>query len=123
MAATLTRFVDFITARPLEGLGKDLATVKRLCRDDVEAVDLIDRVSVVPNHRPVSSDNVTTFGEPAERGNRADAAIRRLRKDRPDLHARVIAGELSPHTAAVSGLGLHPAQQAAVAGVPRGAAQ
>ena len=93
MAATLTRFVDFITARPLEGLGKDLATVKRLCRDDVEAVDLIDRVSVVPNRRPVSSDNVTTFGEPAERGNRADATIRRLRKDRPDLHQRVIAGE------------------------------
>ena len=31
-------------------------------------------------------------------GQSADAAaLRRLRKDRPDIHARVLAGELSPH--------------------------
>jgi hypothetical protein len=30
-------------------------------------------------------------------GNSAAAAIRRLRKDRSDIHARVLAGELSPH--------------------------
>ncbi len=82
-------------------MGTDLATVKRLCRDDMEAVDLVDSVTIAPNHRPVSSDNVTTSVEPAKRGNRADAAIRRLRKDRPDLHARVLAGELSPHAAAI----------------------
>ena len=28
---------------------------------------------------------------------RADSCLRRLRKDRPDIHARVLAGELSPH--------------------------
>jgi hypothetical protein len=30
-------------------------------------------------------------------GNSRTAFIRRLRKDRPDIHARVLAGELSPH--------------------------
>jgi hypothetical protein len=30
-------------------------------------------------------------------GTSAAASIRRLRKDRPDIHARVLAGELSPH--------------------------
>ena len=30
-------------------------------------------------------------------GNRAAYAHHRLRRDRPDIHARVLAGELSPH--------------------------
>jgi hypothetical protein len=30
-------------------------------------------------------------------GNSRKAALRRLRKDRPDIHARVLAGELTPH--------------------------
>ena len=30
-------------------------------------------------------------------GNSRAAFLRRLRKDRPDIHARVLAGELSPH--------------------------
>jgi hypothetical protein len=34
-------------------------------------------------------------------GTSAAAAHRRLRKDRPDLHARVLAGELSPNTAMI----------------------
>ncbi len=32
-------------------------------------------------------------------GNTAAKALRRLRKERPDLHARVLAEELSPHAA------------------------
>jgi hypothetical protein len=35
------------------------------------------------------------------RGNTAAAALRRLRKDRPDIHGRVLAGELSPHAGMV----------------------
>lgn len=34
-------------------------------------------------------------------GTSADAALRRLRKDRPDLHARVLDGELSAHAAMI----------------------
>lgn len=34
-------------------------------------------------------------------GNSREGALRRLQKDRPDLHERVIAGELSAHAAAI----------------------
>ena len=89
---------EIVTTDAPEGLGTELETIKRLCRDDVEAVGLIDQVTARPKHVHASdSDNVTI----TKRGNRADAALRRLRKDRPDLHERVLAGELSPHAAAV----------------------
>lgn len=97
--ATFSRFVEFVTAKPLEGLGADLKTIKRLCGDDVEAVDLVDRVT---QHRPgPHQENGNNVTELRPEGNTAAKALRRLRKDRPDLHARVIAGELSPHAAAV----------------------
>lgn len=97
--ATFKRFVDFVAAKPLDGLGTDLATVKRLCRDDAGAVDLIDRVT-----QHASGPQQTTGNNVPElrpEGNSAAKALRRLRKDRPDLHARVLSGELSPHAAAV----------------------
>jgi hypothetical protein len=34
-------------------------------------------------------------------GNASAAALRRLRKDRPDLHAEVMAGEQSANAAAI----------------------
>jgi hypothetical protein len=96
--ARFSRFVDFVQAKPMDGLGTDLATIKRLCSDDMGAVDLIDRVTQLPAHRPVTVDNVHS-SEVRPDGNSRDAALRRLRKDRPDLHERVIGGELSPHAA------------------------
>ena len=35
-------------------------------------------------------------------GNTRAYALRRLRKSRPDLHQRVLAGEISPHAAMVA---------------------
>ncbi len=35
------------------------------------------------------------------RGNNPGYAVARLQRDRPDLHERVLAGELSPHAAAI----------------------
>lgn len=37
----------------------------------------------------------------APTGTSTEAALRRLRKDRPDLHQRVINGELSAHAAMI----------------------
>jgi hypothetical protein len=34
-------------------------------------------------------------------GNARQQALRRLRKDQPDLQAKVLAGELSPHAATI----------------------
>ena len=44
-------------------------------------------------------DNVNTSTRPG--GNSPSYALRRLRKNRPDLHARVLANELSPNGAMV----------------------
>jgi hypothetical protein len=49
-------------------------------------------------------DNINSSSpEETERpsGTSREAALRRLRKDRPDLHERVIARELTPHAAMV----------------------
>lgn len=91
-------FVEFVMAHPPRGLGTDLRTIRQLCADDMEAVDLLDRVE----QRPASIhavDNINGTERPT--GTSTGQAIRRLRKDCPDLHARVLAGELSPHAAAV----------------------
>jgi hypothetical protein len=37
------RFEEFVEAKPLEGLGCTVAILRRICRDDSEAIDLIDR--------------------------------------------------------------------------------
>jgi hypothetical protein len=63
--------------------------------------DARDRGNQRPRGRPkknVSNSHAVTdnFSGRPKSGTRADA-LRRLRKDRPDIHARVLAGELSPH--------------------------
>ncbi len=93
----------------------DPAMAERICRDDKEATDLIDAAEQTPRGRPrngvnhpnkdggrertdlVSNVNEVEAGRP--RGNGSQYAIRRLRKDRPDLHAEVVAGAKSPHAA------------------------
>src|SRR5262245_6274034 len=50
-----------------------------------------------PAHRPKKGDNTQNDVTLSERGNSPSYALARLRKDRPDIHARVLAGELSPH--------------------------
>lgn len=47
-----------------------------------------------------SCDNVTAISS-GDRGNAPAYALRRLKRDRPDLAARVLAGEMSAHAAAV----------------------
>jgi len=94
------RFDTFVKASPPKGLGSDLAMVKRICADDPEAIDLIDRVTQKHVGRPViKKDNVHSYDRPA--GNTSQRALRKLRADRPDLHAQVLAKALSPHAAMV----------------------
>lgn len=97
-------FASFVgSARP-DGLGIDLDTLRKLCRDDPEARDIIDRETQRPSggdrHSQTFNDNnVNTEQRPV--GNSADQALRKLRADAPSLHGRVLAGELSPHAAMV----------------------
>ena len=72
--------------------------IERLIKHDPKALDLLDRATVGPQgaHR-----YIVTVSEPT-RGHARQYALRRLRKDRPDLHARVLAGEMKPHRALVA---------------------
>jgi hypothetical protein len=91
-------FAAFVTTPPLEGLGATLDQLRGICRGDREALDAIDRATQNAHGVHVGDvDNVNV--RPG--GNASAAALRRLRKDRPDLHAEVLAGEKSPHAAMV----------------------
>lgn len=94
------RFADFVTTKPLEGVGTDVETLRRLCRDDIEAMDALDRATANHAGRPCNSVESTELETPP--GQTTPGTLRRLRKDAPELHARVLQGELSPNAAAVA---------------------
>lgn len=73
--------------------------LQRICADDTEALDLIDRV--VQGKQGERTDLVDNVHEVGSRptGNDRQRALRKLRKDSPVLHAEVLAGKLSPHAA------------------------
>lgn len=85
------------------GLGSTIRQLENLCRDDKEALDAIDRATQGDHggNRRSGTFNVDNVHIERPSGNRESTALRRLRKDRPDLHARVLAGELSANWAMV----------------------
>ena len=92
------RFADFVVTPPLKGLGTDVDLVRRIVKDDVETLDLLDQALQNPHGGDRSkNDNVQL----APTGNQREGALRRLRKDAPELHAEVLAGRLSAHAAMV----------------------
>lgn len=96
------RFEDFVRAPIPEGLGLEPAALRRLLpAGDVELLDMYDRA--VGHNQGQRTDLVDNVNEVQARpvGNAAQTALRRLHKDRPDLHARVLAHNLSPHAAMV----------------------
>lgn len=101
--ARFKRFVDFVATKPLEGLGADLPTLRRLCADNPAALDALDRATKGrQGERTDLFNNVKEVDDPdPPMGNTAAYALRKLRADAPELHEQVIAGELSPHAAMV----------------------
>ena len=95
-------FVDFVKTKPLEGLGADISMRQRMCGSDIEALDLIDR-AVQGKHggdrksREFKDNNVRL--DQNRGGSSHQYALRKLRKSRPDLHARVLSEELSVNQA------------------------
>ena len=89
-------FESFITENPPKGLGSTIQQVRNMCRDDTEAIDAIDKATkrdVGTNQHSEGFDNIQ--GQAAPTGTSKAQALRRLRKDAPGVHARVIAGEIS----------------------------
>jgi hypothetical protein len=94
------RFEEFVVRAPLKGLGASVELVRRVVADDPEAVDLLDRaLQGRQGQRTDLVDNIHKVERPA--GTSQTAALRRLRKDAPELHAEVLAGNLSAHAAMV----------------------
>ena len=75
-----------------------MALVQRVVADDPVAVDLLDQALQRPSS--IHAHN-NVQGTEAPVGNSQAAALRRLRKDAPELHAEVLAGNLSAHAAMV----------------------
>lgn len=100
------RFAEFVTTPPTKGLGASVELVRRIVADDVETLDLLDQALVGgQGERSDLVDNVNEVKRPT--GNSTDQALRRLRKDAPELHAEVLAGNLTAHAAMVRA-GLRP---------------
>ena len=89
---------------PLEGLGASLDLVRRLVEDDPEVLDMLDREVKRDVGRPKREETVSNAHgfEPRPSSDSVQQALRRLRDARPDLHAKVLAGALTPHAAMVA---------------------
>jgi len=91
-------FSEFVTTPPLEGLGATMDQLRGICRGDPEALVAIeDALGTRQGERNDLHDNVMK----SEQGNSTEYALRRLKKDRPDLHEQVLAGKIKPHAAMV----------------------
>lgn len=104
---------SFVTsAKPFDGLNVTVELIDNMVRDDKALVDLIDQAKQKkPGGRnnphgnnqhqakQVTVDNIHSDQRPS--GTSADAALRRLRKERPDLHKQVINREKTPNTAMI----------------------
>lgn len=100
------RFEAFVSTPPLAGLGGDLAVIRTIVRDDPEALDLLDQATVArpggdrkSEEARIKDDNVNL--DRVAKGNARQYALRRLRKSAPEVHARVLAGEISAHAGMV----------------------
>lgn len=105
-----TSFTDFVVAAPPIGLGASTADLERICRDDIEALSLLDhalrrgrgRRPFRERQRRSDGENAATLQDgTAPTGNSRRSALRRLEDQRPDLLERVLQGEISAHRAAI----------------------
>lgn len=133
---TFTRFAEFVTTPPVEGLGTTVKTLRRLCADDPEAAALLEKeLTVEPggNNNPegiggkshkivivdiINNDN----GRDSPTGTNAAYALRRLRKDAPEVYEEVSRGALTPHAGMIKA-GLRPKMRSIPADDPVQAAR
>jgi hypothetical protein len=98
----LPTFEAFITTAPPEGMGSTLTQIKSLCHEHMDVLAMVDEAVRRPHggaRLDSKNDNIKLASTPT--GTSRDAALRRLRKDRPELYQAVIAGKKSPHAAMV----------------------
>lgn len=101
-------FLDFIQTPPPKGLGTNFEAIWRICSDDPVLLDLLDRAvqrepgSPGKNHSiaaEVNDNKSDKLKRPS--GTSKQAGLRQLRKKNPELHAKVLTGELTVNAAMV----------------------
>lgn len=96
------RFVSFVSAHPLKGLGADMALIDRIVgTDDPDLLRLLrDAQKIGRGHRTdlVPGEEST----PGNKGEASDITAQRLAIKAPDEYAAVQRGEKSIHAAAIS---------------------
>lgn len=107
------RFIDYVTADPLPGIGASVDTLRRLCAHNIEARDALELELQGKRGAPAGNANASrTMGVhhsicPDRKRDRAGQHLNRLRKDFPDLHAQVMTGQKTVHQASVEA-GIYP---------------
>lgn len=92
---TYENFAEFVTTPPLAGLGATVELVERVVKDDRETVTLLRRAL---KHQGAA---LPLYYNESSQGTRADYACDVIERERPDLFAEIVAGNLSPHRAMV----------------------
>jgi hypothetical protein len=104
-------FKRFVESPYPNGLDTTIETIERLCSDEPEIKDFLAAAKRGKVGRPPKAqgqtdsrgkvnENVQNMHDYRSTG-KTDYAYNRLRDDAPELHARVISGELSPHAAMI----------------------
>ena len=96
-------FAAYVVEDAPLGLGSDVDAFEQLIEHNVQALDLYQEALKRPAHvHAVDSDVGGPHIRYAQPDHTSTAGIlRRLKQDRPDLHGRVLGGELSPNAASI----------------------
>ncbi len=96
-------FKQFVTTKRLKGLETTMEELKQMIEHDIKALSAFEELTQNPRgnltHTDIRNNDNVTISDVRTNGNSKARALRHLREKRPDLLARVKAGELSPHKA------------------------
>lgn len=91
------QFLDFVKTAPLEGCGWPPEKVEVLIKDDPAVLTMWRRATTAPAH--AHHDNNNMIIRPVQ-GTSLAYTLDRLSREKPDLYAEVVAGNMSANAAA-----------------------
>ena len=91
-----------ITEKPIRGWGQNPDKIQAVIQDDAEALALFREAMKGESGRPSTEEYHNNVMElKSVQGNSKSYTVSRLKRDRPDLFEKVVAGELSANKAAI----------------------
>lgn len=108
---TFEKFIDYVTTPPLAGMNVTTTILRAICRDHPEARSALEEaLTDKPGNRQgrnqYTSGIVVNHYNSKKRDN-AGQRIVTLRRHHPELHEKVVKGEMTIHQAAIQA-GLYP---------------